>query len=137
MGTHDARFSPDGKWVLYSTTETGRSEIYVTSLESGGKQQLTSVGAAVARWRRDGKALYYVALDDSVYELPLEIHDNNLQPGTPRLLFKAPHLAPTSFYSASIDTTPDGHRFLLNVNSEHTDESRAVVVLNWPARLKQ
>jgi hypothetical protein len=46
-------------------------------------------------------------------------------------------MAATSFFSASIDTTPDGHRFLVNVNSEHADESRAVIVLNWPARLKQ
>jgi serine/threonine protein kinase len=44
---------------------------------------------------------------------------------------------PNSFFSLSIDTTPDGHRFLVNVNSEHADESRAVVVTNWPARLKQ
>ena len=135
--THFARFSPDGKWVLYGTTETSRFEFYVTSLENGGKQQLTSSGADAARWRRDGKALYYVALDESVFELPLEISGNSLQPGNPRLLFKAPHLAPTSFYSASIDTTPDGRRFLVNVNSERADESRAVVVLNWPARLKQ
>jgi hypothetical protein len=76
-------------------------------------------------------------MDDSVSELPLEIAGNSLQPGKPRLLFKSPHMAATSFFSASIDTTPDGHRFLVNVNSEHADESRAVIVLNWPARLKQ
>jgi Tol biopolymer transport system component len=137
VGAHSARFSPDGKWVLYGTTETGRFELYVTSLENGGKQQVTSVGVFNARWRHDGKGLYYAALDDSVSELPLEINGSNLQPGKPRLLFKSPHMAPTSYYSTAFDATADGHRFLVNVNSEHTDESRAVVVLNWPARLKQ
>jgi Tol biopolymer transport system component len=135
--THFARFSPDARWVLYATTETGRWELYVTSADNGGKQQITSGGSHVGRWRRDGKAIFIVAMDDSVSELPLEIAGNSLQPGKPRLLFKSPHMAATSFFSASIDTTPDGHRFLVNVNSEHADESRAVIVLNWPARLKQ
>ena len=52
--------SPDGKWIAYSSNETGRSEIYIRPFPEGpGKIQVSVNGGVFPRWRRDGKELYF------------------------------------------------------------------------------
>jgi Tol biopolymer transport system component len=62
-----AQFSPDGRWISYVSNESGRNEIYVrpfpASPEQGGKIKLSEGGGTSARWRRDGKELFYIASD--------------------------------------------------------------------------
>jgi Tol biopolymer transport system component len=58
----DGQFSPDGKWIAYQSSESGRSEIYVQSFrEPSGKLLVSTNGGAQVRWRRDGNELFYVA----------------------------------------------------------------------------
>ncbi|MGH9523734.1 MAG: protein kinase domain-containing protein [Terriglobales bacterium] len=135
VGTHFARFSPDGKWVIYVTTETGRNEIYLTSLAEGGKQQLTNGGGWQSRWAADGKTIYYTNGEGTTYSLPMSWNGSTFEPGKARQDFSSPTLLPTSFYSSSWDATPDGRRFLANISGERSDQTRAVVITNWPARL--
>jgi Tol biopolymer transport system component len=55
--------SPDGKWIAYSSNETGRSEIYIKSFPEGpAKIQVSVNGGVYPRWRRDGKELYFMNL---------------------------------------------------------------------------
>ena len=137
VATYSARFSPDGKWVLYHSTETGHYDLYATSLAHGGKLQLTTNSAERSRWSGDGKAIFYVTRDGSVFDLPVIETDNSLQPGTARVLFKASTLGQTGFFGTPWDMARDGQRFLVNTTGEQTDESVAVLVLNWQARLKK
>ena len=137
VGTHFARFSPDGKWVVYATAETGRDELYATSLLQGGKQQITSTGAVLNRWAADGKTIYFGNMQGSVFAMPVNATNNSIETGKPQLLFTASELVPTGFFNTSWDATPDGRRFLLNVTGERPEQSRAVLVTNWPARLKK
>ena len=59
-----AQFSPDGRWVLYTSDESGRDEVYVTSFpDRGGKMLISKDGGTYPRWRRDGKEIFYVAPD--------------------------------------------------------------------------
>ena len=54
------RISPDGRWLAYMSTETGRSEIYVIPLSgSGAKRQISLGGGTRPVWSRDGRELYY------------------------------------------------------------------------------
>ena len=137
VGTHFARFSPDGKWVTYVTTETGRNEIYLTSISEGGKQQLTNGVGWQCHWAADGKTIYYANEEDATIALPMERSGNAIQPGKPRQMFTTGRLLPNSFYSSSWDVTPDGRHFLVNVSGERSDQTRAVLITNWPARLKK
>lgn len=137
VGVHQASFSPDGKWVLYHTTETGRYELYVTALANGGKQQLTSNGAAFSRWSKDGKHIYYFAPDGAVIEMPVTETAGAVEVGSPHELFKAPALGATSFFAAPWDATPDGKHFLLSVTGAREDRTRALVLLDWAAKLKR
>jgi serine/threonine protein kinase len=136
-GAHYARFSPDSKWVAYSTVETGRYELYATSVLQGGKQQLTSTGGWLSRWAADGKTIYATTIQGPVFALPLSVTSTSIEAGKGRPLFTFPGLQHTGFYTAAWDATPDGRHFLLNVTGENWEESRAILVTNWPARLKK
>src|SRR4029453_15396759 len=59
-----ARFSPDGRWVAYTSNESGSFEVYVQSFPpSGGKWQISTNGGSQPQWRHDGKELFFLGLD--------------------------------------------------------------------------
>jgi Tol biopolymer transport system component len=58
---HSGQFSPDGKWIAYMSSESGRYELYVQLFPGpGGKTQISASGGRSPRWRRDGKEMFYV-----------------------------------------------------------------------------
>src|SRR3954452_18778969 len=72
---HEANpaFSPDGKWLAFTSDESGRPELYLQAFHSGespgvrGERYLISrTGANAVRWRRDGKELFYLGFDGRV-----------------------------------------------------------------------
>jgi len=55
-----ARLSPDGRWVAYTSNETGQSEVYVQSFPvPGHKVIISSGGGRDPAWRGDGRELFY------------------------------------------------------------------------------
>src|SRR5205807_677346 len=67
------RFSPDGKYVAYSSDETGRSQIYVQSFPDGdGRWRVSTDGHAEPRWRGDGGELYFLAADRRLMAVPVK-----------------------------------------------------------------
>ena len=136
LTTYYARFSHDGKWIVYATPETGRNELYTTSVDHGGKQQLTSTGALWNRWSADQKTIFFATGQGGVFALPIKVTNDGIEPGKAVSLFNVSYLPTTGFYDAAFDATPQG-RFLLNVLGEHSGLSRAVLMTNWPAKLKK
>ena len=56
----EAAVSPDGRWMAYSSNESGRSEVYVLRFPNGGDRRPISTGGGyLPRWRADGRELYY------------------------------------------------------------------------------
>ncbi|HEV2288267.1 MAG TPA: hypothetical protein VGR81_04870, partial [Candidatus Acidoferrales bacterium] len=137
IGTYCGGFSPDGKWVLYDSSETGRYELYAMSLSRGGRQQLTSTGALFWRWRGDGKAIDYTRDDGTVFELPVSETASQLVAGAPHMLFKMGAPVTTSFFGRSWDATKDGQHFIVVTSGEQANGATAVLVTNWPALLKK
>jgi Tol biopolymer transport system component len=73
-------FSPDGKWLAFTSNESGRPEVYVQAFRSGdapsviGERYLgSSAGAQAVRWRRDGRELFYLGLDGRVQAVPIRL----------------------------------------------------------------
>jgi Tol biopolymer transport system component/predicted Ser/Thr protein kinase len=128
------KFSPDGKWVAYQSDETGRFEVYVQPAPpTGAKFQVSNTGGAQPRWRRDGKELYYLTLDQRLMVVELRTAAV-FQTGAPRALFQLRTL-PGSFTLPHLyDVTADGKRFLVNTLQEAAAQAPVSVVVNWAAR---
>ena len=130
------RFSPDGKWVAYSSSESGRWEIYVTSFpEAHGKWQVSNAGGKEPKWRGDGKELFYLSTDSKMMAVPVKT-GSNFDPGTPMVLFQAnPREMLATSEQFSYEVSSDGQKFLINTRLK-TAITPLSVVLNWSAKLK-
>jgi len=129
------RFSPDGKWVAYSSNESGRWEIYVTSFpEAHGKWQVSNTGGDQPRWRGDGRELFYLSSDSKIMSVPVKT-GSNFDAGTPTALFQAnPREMIATSELFSYDVSNDGQKFLINTQLK-TEMTPMSVVLNWSAKL--
>ena len=74
------QFSPDGKWIAYSSDESGPREVYVQGFApdrvpaaAGGKWKISTAGGDKPRWRRDGTELYYIARDRKLMAVPVRL----------------------------------------------------------------
>jgi Tol biopolymer transport system component len=82
-----ARFSPDGKWVAYSSDESGAREIYVQTFPaSSGKWRVSANGGSQPSWRRDGKELYYISGDRKLMAVDVKL-ESKFEAGVPQKLF--------------------------------------------------
>jgi len=131
-----AVFFPDGRWVAYSSKETGAFEIYVRPFPPSNRGKwLVSNGAfgTAPGWPRDGGELYYTAPDGSIMAVPVTAN-SVFQHGEPKALFK-----PASTASYLSDAMPEGNRFLVSLRNNSTQHSSPpfTVVLNWQAGLKR
>lgn len=128
------RFSPDGRWVAYSSNESGRGEVYVTSFpRPGAKWQISDAGGSYPRWRADGKELFYWS-DGQLMAATVRSDAVRLEVEVVRHLFEMRPSAggARSFY----DVSPDGQRFLHSVSAEQATATPLTLVTNWPALLK-
>ncbi|MGO4885815.1 MAG: TolB family protein [Bryobacteraceae bacterium] len=113
------QFSPDGHWVSYTSNESGVSEIYVVPFPPSPNVEkwLVSRGGGVqARWRRDGKELFYLSPDSQM--MAVEVNTEPVfQSGNPQALFQT-DVVDTGIRTGpmSWDIAPDG-RFLIATSS--------------------
>ncbi len=129
------RFSPDGKWVAYSSNESGRWEIYVSSFpDAKGKWQVSNTGGDQPRWRSDGKELFYLSADSKIMAAPVKT-GTKFDVGAPVPLFQAnPREMVATSELFSYDVSSDGQRFLINTQLK-TEATPMSVILNWNAKL--
>jgi eukaryotic-like serine/threonine-protein kinase len=128
-----AKFSPDGRWFLYTSNETGRNEIYVQTFPpSGGKWQVSVEGGEHAYWRRDGKEIVFSTSDNKIMSVETNLA-TTFEASIPRQLFQIPNAVP----SVRFAITPNAQKFLVPVNSSQTGApSSLTAVLNWTSDLK-
>ena len=107
--------SPDGKFVAYSSDESGDWEIYVTTFPgAAGKWQVSRGGGTEPRWRGDGKEIFYLGPMGMLTGVPVSTV-GTFSTGTPTPLFQFHGRAPISSTDVySYDVTRDGKRFLVN-----------------------
>jgi Tol biopolymer transport system component len=130
-----AGFSPDGRWIVYNSNESGQMEIYVTEFPGpGGKWQVSIDGGTEPRWSGDGSEIFYLDYSGRMVTVPVSTSPT-FKAELPEVLFDAGlfPLITRNRYSV----TDDGKRFL--VLSPMSGESiRPIsVVLNWHAGLKR
>jgi len=138
---HEANpaFSPDGRWLAFTSNESGRTEVYVQAFEAGesprlaGERHLISRSGAIAlRWRRDGKELFYLAWDGRLYAVPVTLSPK-LKIGEPAPLFTISTEARAAIHSnVGFDVSADGQRLLVPIVTS-PERSEIVVIQNWEA----
>jgi Tol biopolymer transport system component len=123
----NARISPNGRWVAYTSNQSGRSEVYVQSFPpSEGKWQVSADGGMEPVWRKDGKELYYTS-GDKLIAMDVKTDTPVFEPGLAKLLF-AVHLEATTRRSR-YESAASGRRFLVNLPLESS--SPVTVAINW------
>jgi hypothetical protein len=133
-----AKFSPDAKFVAYTSDESGRPEVYVQTFPaSGGKWQISTSGGVQPTWRADGRELYYLAADRKLMAVPVKT-GQSLEAGAPVQLFETRLDTPFGiFFKLDYDVSVDGKRFLLATPTQATQLQPIRVVVNWTAALKR
>jgi eukaryotic-like serine/threonine-protein kinase len=140
---YDAQFSPDGRWVAYTSRESGSPEVYVTSFDAakilsgagvgaqGGKWQISNDEGTTPRWRRDGKELFYLGPENTIMAVEVEGKGASFVVGRSQHLF----VAPVNPFSLTYDVAPDGQRFVMSAFPEQ-EVPPLVLMLNWMARVQ-
>jgi serine/threonine protein kinase len=130
------QFSPDGKFVSFTLAASNGPQIFIVPFPSGnGMWQVSTEGGRWARWRRDGKELYFVSLRNEIVAVTITEKPGSLEVGRPIPLFTF-RPTPRTYRQGMIefDVTPDGQRFLLNAAAD--ENVRPLTLLqNWTALL--
>jgi Tol biopolymer transport system component len=126
----DARLSPDGRWLAYTSDESGRQEVYVRPfLRPGGSQVISTSGGRNPMWRRrDGNELFYLSSERRVMSVSVQSDSTDFRASVPRMLFDEPA---QNGYAVS----RDGQRFLINTALPEA-EAPIQIVVNWTPERK-
>jgi serine/threonine protein kinase/Tol biopolymer transport system component len=129
----NAALSPNGRWLAYTSTESGRLEIYVEAYGGGqGKWQVSPNGGQIPEWSADGKELFYFDLNQSILSVPVKEIGGALEFGAPQTLVHQWTVLTIPFYSV----TPDGKRLLLERVSQQVNQP-VTLITNFTAGLKR
>ncbi len=128
-------FSPDGRWLAFSSNSTGGSEIYVMDFPGGSQRvRVSTDGGFKPRWRRDGKELFYLAADVSMMAAKMAVINGRMM-AEPKRLFDA-NLKLHTNYDANYAVSSDGQRFLGIAREGPSRDVDIQMVLNWPSLLQ-
>ncbi len=144
------QISPDGRFVAYSSNESGQSEIYVRPLPDvdKGRWRVSTSGGDSPLWSRDGRELFYLTGNtEAIWRVPVET-EPAFKAANPELLFKGKYVGARPSDGTPWDINPDGKRFLMIKEPETTGGESATgatvasvprkitIVLNWFEELK-
>ena len=126
--------SPDGRWLLYRSSETGRGEVYVQSLrDDGGRWQISTNGGAFGQWTRGGREIVFMTLDGAPKLMAVEVTlEPTFSSGIPKALSERVIGEWPPFI-----VTPDGSRFIVPLPMEQSVSKPLTLVQNWASELEQ
>jgi eukaryotic-like serine/threonine-protein kinase len=129
-----AQLSPDGRWIAYTSDESGRPQIYVQDFPALKEKWLISAhGGAAPQWRADGAELFFLGTDHKLMAVPLT-RGASLEPGIPTPLFQT-RVTGFTDVRTHYQVSADGQRFLVNMIGPADRGAPVQVVVNWEAGL--
>jgi Tol biopolymer transport system component len=132
----EPQVSPDGRWLAYSSRESGRSEVYVEPFRRKGERVRVSVdGGGQPKWRGDGKELFFASLESGLMSVAFRSVADRPEVDLPTKLFEIGGFSGPDYddYAPSAD----GQRFLVKVAIDKDQPTRMLVVTNWPSLLER
>ena len=138
----NGEISPDGRWLAYSSDESGRAEIYVRPFPNvnAGRQVVSTDGGTRPRWSSTGGELFYYVQPGMIMAVPVTLAAD-IAFGKPQLVVKGQYALSLSA-ARQYDVTADGQRFLLLKDAsapevKTTAETEFHLVINWFEELKR
>jgi hypothetical protein len=131
------RFSPDGRWVVYTSSETGRLELYVRpSAGPGNRVRISLNGGRYGLWRKDGSEILFLSPDNQIMVATVRAQGSQIQVLAIHPLFRI------RFRRIRLDAypyavTPDGQRFLVNTLVEEAGPPAITLLINWRATMNR
>ena len=127
-------FSPDGQWIAYESTETGRSEVYVQAYPDGGrKRQVSNDGGTEPVWSPNGREVFYRSGERL---MSADLGPGASSPAPPRVLFEGVY-GRLPWGARNYDVSPDGQRFLMLKSHSSGQPQRIVLVQHFDDELKR
>ncbi len=131
----DAQFSPDGRWIAYSSAESGSLQVYVAPFPAtGAKWQISTTDGDMPRWRNDGKELFFLTSNpNSMAVAEVNGSGSGFEVGEMHALFPANLVAGNQ--GMKFSPTRNGQRFVVLTGGEQAS-TPLVLVENWTAQFK-
>jgi hypothetical protein len=136
------QFSPDGRWVTFTSDESGREEVFVVPFPGpGARIAISNHGGTHPRWRRDGTEIFYIGPRLTLMAAAVNGQNPEFEVRTVGRLFDEVFrtenyqgYGPGSVY----DVAPDGQRFLTNLvtGTEEPAQTSITIVTNWTSLLR-
>jgi Tol biopolymer transport system component len=132
------QLSPSGRWVAYTTDETGVREVWVQSVPpTGAKWQVSTDGGSEPRWRGDGGELYYIAGNGTLMAVAINATLAAFQVGSPQPLFQTRRPFSSPLHT-NYTPSADGQRFLINTIAGNAPAPTPItMILNWSEQVKR
>jgi len=130
----EGAFSPDGRWVLYSSDESGSLEVYVQALaEPARRWQISDPSGHDAVWTSGGSEIVYRS-GRQIMSVAVRT-EPEFEASTPQVLFEGPFELETAGFR-NFDVTKDGKRFVM-IQTDEGPLDRLVFVVNWVDELRR
>ncbi len=127
-------FSPDGRWVIYWSTESGRGQVYLAPFPAGTPvRQVSAESGTWAAWRRDQREIFCLRESGGYDAVPVAFVGDDVRLGKPEMLFT--HSTP-NIDGREVQPTPDGERFLAIMSNASAPPGYVDIVFDWPSLLK-
>jgi hypothetical protein len=130
------QLSPDGRFLAFTSNESGRNDVYVGSFpDPTNARRVSANGGSYPRWSRRGDELYFRSLDGQLVAVPVQLTGTSATPRALRPVMRL--IEPPAILLHPYDIAPDGRILALTpVSGAGTDVSLTVLV-NWQAALRR
>jgi Tol biopolymer transport system component len=130
-----AQFSPNGRFVAYSSDATGQVEIYVAAFpRPGDTWQVSLEGGREPRWSRDGKELFFFDRDNWLVAAAVDTSASRFEVTAIHPLFQVPSRG--SEFNWRYDVFSDGEHFLVGTPADDDILSPITLVSDWTRKVK-
>ena len=126
-------FSPDGRWIAYSSNDSGRYEVYIAPYPGPGRRwQVSQQSGLFPQWRSDGRELVFTRQNGQIMAAEIRSDSDKLQVGALQPLFR---IHPPRPDGTSFALAPDGQSLLVWTNRQLHTKTVINLFVNWPATL--
>jgi hypothetical protein len=123
---------PSGRFLAYTSTETGTDEVFVTSMNGTGKWQVSSDGGQMPVWTRDGRTVLY-ARGDAIFAVDVAT-DDGFRAGIPREFRRGSFLLRTAPFR-NFDVGPGNRLAVISRRTDLLAARQLEVLVGWEAKL--